>query len=141
MSGRRPYSKEPAGKKSERNTKRARNNAVPPFTTVQRRAGAGAMANGTTGLSLLAMAARVCVLPAANFDPTVCDCSANFTCSDVAVERLLKFPNLRPADVLNSNHTWRVVHHKSRGCKPRNLQQRVKLLKVRADPRIFKRAD
>ena len=111
------------GKKEARRKAAPKNAIVPRFSVEQRRGGMGAVMKRASALTLMSMVSRASVVDASAVD--VCDCSADWTCTDLAVERLLKYPTLRPKDVLNPEHEWCVPHYESRGCKERNLQQRA----------------
>ena len=125
------------GKKDARRKAAARNAVVPAFSVAQRRGGMGAMMKGGSALTLMAMVSRASVVDASVVNASavdVCDCSADWTCADVAVEWLLKYPMLRPKDVINPEKEWCVLHYESRGCGERNLQKHIKKRKVRTTP-------
>ena len=126
------------GKKDARRKAAPKNAVVPRFSVEQRRGGMGAVMKRASALTLMSMVSRASVVDASAVNASaidVCDCSANWTCADVAVERLLKYPTLRPKDVINPEHEWCVPHYESRGCGERNLQKHVKKWKVRPPSR------
>ena len=83
------------GKKDARRKAAARNAVVPAFSVAQRRGGMGAMMKGGSALTLMAMVSRASVVDASVVNASVvdvCDCSVDWTCANVAVEWLLKYP-------------------------------------------------